>query len=284
MEEPWRDKLRAARERLDISQRELADRSGLSVETVRGYETGRRGGTREGLKQLLTALGITAYESMEILEAAGFAAPPTLFPEAQYPDYFFTIEELQSEVERVPWPEFAISSANEVVAANHATQKLWDIDFREQVATLTPVQRNLLSVASDRHFADRVVNWDECVGVMAAVFKGRPANPGSMDNPDAYLAQVLAEFATGDPAFLAKLLKIWTETPARPAKARWDYSVVWREEEFGELRFHCIVSTASEPGALSFNDWIPMDAETWIVLERVKSRKPTARPRANGRR
>jgi hypothetical protein len=33
-----------------------------------------------------------------------------------------------------------------------------------------------------------------------------------------------------------------------------------------------VVGTASEPGGLSFNDWQPLDAETWAVLERVKRR------------
>ena len=53
---------------------------------------------------------------------------------------------------------------------------------------------------------------------------------------------------------------------------RWGYRVVWRDEEFGEMRFHGIVGTASEPSGLGFNDWIPLDAETWAVLERVKTR------------
>ena len=38
------------------------------------------------------------------------------------------------------------------------------------------------------------------------------------------------------------------------------------------MRFHAIVSTASEPDGLAINDWIPLDAESWSVLEAVKAR------------
>lgn len=44
------------------------------------------------------------------------------------------------------------------------------------------------------------------------------------------------------------------------------------DDEFGDMRFLGIVSTASEPDALAFQDWHPVDAATWEVLERVKSR------------
>ncbi len=272
METAWRGKLRDTRERLGLSQRALAGRAGLSPETVRGYESSRRQPTRERLTKLLDALGAPPHDTNEIMAGAGFATPPTLFPEHAFPAYFISVEETQAEVERVPWPEFVIGGANEVVAANAAVQALWGIDFADLRANATPVQRNLLSVASQRRFADRVVNWDECVAVMAAVFKGRPVNPASLDEPDAYFSEVLAEFADGDPAFLARLVGIWMATPAREAKVRWNYRVVWRDDEFGEMRFEGIVSTASEPASLGFNDWHPLDAVTWTVLERVKSR------------
>jgi hypothetical protein len=38
------------------------------------------------------------------------------------------------------------------------------------------------------------------------------------------------------------------------------------------MRFICVVSTASEPDALGFNDWHPADADSWRVLELVKDR------------
>jgi transcriptional regulator with XRE-family HTH domain len=273
MDSVWRRKLRDVRQRLGLSQREVAERAGLSPESIRAYETGRRRPTRERLAAILQALDATVYDASEILEGAGFSTPSSAFPDGEYPNYyFFTMDEVQAEVELVGWPEFVTGGANDVVAANAAAQALWGIDFAREHATRPRAQLNLLSVASQHRFADRVVNWDECVAVMAAVFKGRPVNPASLDEPDPYFSEVLQAFADGDPAFLARLVRIWVATPARDAKVRWSYRVVWRDEEFGEMRFHCIVSTASEPGALAFNDWHPLDADTWTVLERVKAR------------
>ena len=268
----WRQKLRDVRKAAGVSQREVAGRSGLSQETIRAYESGRRRPTRERLTAILQALETPAYDSNEILTDAGFALSPTLFPADEYPNFYFTIDELQAEVETVPWPEFVSDNGNQVVAANAAVQALWGIDFARERATRTRAQMSLLGVASRRRFADRVVNWDECVAVMAAIFKGRPVKPASLDEPDPYFAEVLQEFANGDPAFLARLVGIWVATPAQEAKVRWSYRVVWRDEEFGEMRFQCLVSMASDPDGLGFNDWQPTDAETWAVLEQVKQR------------
>ena len=272
MDSVWRQKLRDVRKRIGISQREVAERAGISQESMRAYETGRRRPTRERLTAILQALEAPAYDANEILEAAGFSTPSTLFPADEYPDFFFSIDELQAEVELVAWPEFVLNNTTELVAANAAAQALWGIDWATERATRTRVQLNLLTVASDRKFADRIVNWDECVGTLVSVFKARQISPASLDEPDPYFAEVLREFADGDPAFLARLVRVWVATPGRDAKVRWSYRVVWRDEEFGEMRFLCMVGPANEPGGLSFNDWQPLDAETWGVLEQVKAR------------
>lgn len=112
------------------------------------------------------------------------------------------------------------------------------------------------------------------MATLASVFKGRPRDPHTIDQPDPYFHAVLAEFAKGDPAFLAKLIDIFSQTPARDPKCRWTYPVVWRDDDFGEMRFLGVVGTASEPDALAFQDWHPVDAATWDVLERVKARGP----------
>ena len=48
---------------------------------------------------------------------------------------------------------------------------------------------------------------------------------------------------------------------------------MWRDEEFGEMRLRCMAGTANELGGLSFNDWQPVDADTWTVLEKMKQRR-----------
>ncbi len=83
---------------------------------------------------------------------------------------------------------------------------------------------------------------------------------------------MLAEFAKGDPAFLKRLIEVWTSAVPWPAKVRQQYRVVWSDPGYGEMRFLAQITTASEPGGLAFNDWHPVDAGTWTVLELVKKR------------
>jgi hypothetical protein len=174
-------------------------------------------------------------------------------------------------VEDVAWPEYVINDNLEVVAANSTVEALWGIDLAREKQQRTAAQMNLLSVASDYRFTEHVQNWDECVGVIASVFKGRPEDARTLDEPDAYFNAVLAEFAEGNPAFLSRLIGIFAKIPAREPKVRWMFPVVWKVD-LGEMRFMNVIGTASEPDGLSFNDWIPQDAPSWDALERVKSR------------
>lgn len=265
----WPGRLREARLRAGLSQEQAGKLAAVSTETVRAYEAGRRSPTRERLIALLKALSVSAADARRILESAGFHAPESLFPPERFPDYFFTVEQLQTEVELVPWPEFVINNANELVAANRAAQKLWSIDFAVEREVRSRAQLNLLSVASQRRFAEKILNWDECIGTMASVFKGRPQDPASIDAPDPYFSEVLSEFAEGDPQFLAKLVNVWAATPARTPKVRWSYRIDWEDEHAGVMHFLALVSTASEPDALSFNDWYPLDAASWVNLSKL---------------
>jgi hypothetical protein len=193
----------------------------------------------------------------------------TRFPEDEFPAYYFTRNELDAAVERVPWPEFVAGDWLEVVAANSAAQAVWDIDFPREKSVRTRAQMNLLSVASDHHFADRVGNWDEVVAALATVLKARPHD---IDHPNPYLDAVLAEFARGDPAYLARLTDVWVKTPPHDSRCYWRYPVEWRDAEHGEMRFLATVSVCSEPDGTAFNAWHPLDGESWDALARVKAR------------
>ena len=269
----WRGELRAGREQLRLSRAQLATLADVPANTLRRWEDGTRMPTESRLRRVLDALRLTGEIENGILAGAGYEPRDTFFPTYKFPGYFYSVDELQSEVERVAWPEFVLDNSLGLIAANVSAQALWGIDFLEERGKRARAQMNLLSVASDRKFADRLLNWDACLTVMAGVFKGHPIAPGSLDEPNAYLNAVLAEFAAGDPVFLSRLINAWSSAPELPPKCRWSYPVLWSDAEFGDMRFHAIVSTASEPAGLAFNDWHPSDAETWGVLERVKARR-----------
>jgi hypothetical protein len=58
-------------------------------------------------------------------------------------------------------------------------------------------------------------------------------------------------------------MDLWEAVEPRTPKVRWTYRICWDAPGIGEVRFRITVSTCNEPLALSFNDWIPEDAESW---------------------
>jgi transcriptional regulator with XRE-family HTH domain len=271
MTEQWRSLLRQNRKRLGLSQSRVGYLCGLSPETVRKYENGARNPSRQHLSRILETLQVPQAEAKAILQGAGFSAPE-LFPLDRYPNYYFSRAELQEYVDGTPWPQFVLNNFSEVVAANRLAQALWGVDLAVESRKRRRAQLNLLAIAAEQRFAERVRNWDECLATLVAVFKGLPQGSESLDKPGPYFQEVLAHFASGDPEFLSRLMDVWSVTPAREAKCRWAYSVHWSDPRLGEMRFHCLVSTASEPEGLSFNDWVPVDAGSWSRLEQVKER------------
>ena len=266
-----------------MTRPQLAAVSGVPANTIRRWEDGTRNPTLPRLLRVLEALDCPSAEANAILEGAGYPTQRTLFPTDRFPNYFHTVEELQAVVEEVPWPEFVLNDNTEVVAANATVQALWGVDFRRERATRGPSQMNLLSVASLTLFTEHVLNWDEAVATLVSVLKGRPRDPHTLDEPDPYFSGVLDEFAQGDRSLLEPLIEVFASTPAREPKCRWTYPVRWKDNDFEEMRFIAVVNTASEPDGLAFNDWIPLDAESWEALESVKARHQKKRPSQRSR-
>mgnify|MGYP001577115788 CR=1 FL=1 len=274
--EGWRVVLREARRRLGITRQELAERAGLSPDTIRAYELGRRRPRRDHLELIVRTLNIPNAEANQLREDLGFAPLRTLFTGELDAHYYFTAAETEQAVEEYPWPSFVVNDAVEVVAANRAVAAVWDVDWTAERRRRPRAQRNLLAVAIDLRFAERVLNWDEVVGTLISVFKAKEPSY-ALDASNAYFQDVMHEFSTGDPAFLSRMLEIWNKTDGRESRCHWTYPVTWHDAGCGDMRFLAMVSTASEPDALAFNDWIPVDAGSWRVLEAVKGRHSDGR-------
>lgn len=267
----WRKILRDTRKGVGISQTELAERLGLSPETIRSYETKGRHPSASVLEQLVAALKIPNAVANEMRASVGHPLRSTIFDGVHDAHRYYTRDELHAVVETIPWPEFVVDDAIEVVAANATVQALWQVDFSHERKTRSRAQMNLIAVASERQFGDRVQNWDECVGIMISMFKTIDP-PYSLEEPTPYFQEVINEFIKGDPVFLSRLLKVWERTEPMEGKIRWTYPVVWADPDFGVLRFLATVSLANEEHATFFNDWHPVDAETWQRLEQLKAR------------
>lgn len=102
--------LRAERQRLGLTQAELAAQARVAPETLRKYESGGRTPTRASIERLLQALQVPHVPVRAILHELGFAAAETLFTPEADPDYQFTVPQLRVFVEENPWPQFAVNN------------------------------------------------------------------------------------------------------------------------------------------------------------------------------
>ena len=106
--------------------------------------------------------------------------------------------------------------------------------FDLQVEFADPIDRNLLSVASNPRFADRCLNWDEAIGAIVAVFKAHDWSPEHVEDPGPYFAGVMERFLQGDPKYVRRFLDVWESAPSSwNKKVRWTYPIVWNEPGVG---------------------------------------------------
>ena len=271
MNEEWRGIMRSVRRQLPLTQREVASRAGLSTDTVRSYETGRKHPRREHLVAILDVLKVARDARNAILTSAGFA-PDGHMLTYDYPRGMFLPAEAVAHVAKFPWPAFVLDEYLKVLGANDAAQALWGVDLDSEFTD--DVERNLLSVASSPRFADRCLNWDEAVTDLLAVFKGKDRGADDIENPTPYFKAVIERFLAGEPRYVAKLMRLWDgASPTWERKMRWSYRIVWDEPGIGVLRFECLATVAHHGDATHFNDWIPTDAPTWLALGELQRRR-----------
>ena len=264
----WFEMLAGARVRLGLTQAELAGRSRVSANTIKAYESGRRHPSPPYLAALLDALKLGRDERNMILANAGYASDGYLIGPWGYDGFMFTRHEATLFIEQYEWPAFLLGEMLDLIAANASAQRLWRVDLSKEF--LGPGDRNVLAVASDPRFGGRCANLPEVLTVIAAVFKGHHRGAESLDDPSPALRAMLERFLAGDPAYVQTLLQSWQDAVPRTPKIRWEYPVVWADPDVGTLRFRCIVNPAAEPDGIAFNDWIPLDAQTWDGLRRLK--------------
>jgi transcriptional regulator with XRE-family HTH domain len=259
--------LAAERVRLGLSQADLAARAHVSPHTLKAYESGRRHPSRPYLTAIMDALKIERSQRNRIFDAAGYATDWYEIGPWSDNRFMFTVDEATEFIAGYPWPAFLLNEMMEVCAANNAAQRLWMVDLDKEF--LDPIDRNMLAVASNPRFAERCTNLTEVLEVMAAVFKGHHRGPEALENPSPYFAAVLQRFLAGDAKYVQPFLEAWQKAVPRTPKIRWEYPIVWDDPDVGTLRFRGMVNPASEPDGLAFNDWIPLDAETWAALARL---------------
>ncbi len=265
----WGSELAEFRRALHLSREDLARLSSVSSPTIKAYETGVRRPTRPLLVAMLNALKVERTARNRLLMTAGFAPDGWVLGPDGVQGYMFDLQEAVEFVKTFRWPAFVMNDVLEVVGVNSICEKLWGIDFEAEFPT--PLDRNMLRVASDPRFADKV-DWDEMVPYAIAVFKGHHLGPEDIDRGSPYFTELLGRFMQGDAKYVNRFFELWQQTEPHAPKVRWSYPVTWTEPGVGVMHFESVVNTASAPDGLAFNDWIPCDAATWECLEKIAKR------------
>lgn len=253
----WQTALRALREAMRLNRRQAAALAGVSVETVRAYEVGRRLPSRRTLLALLLALRASRHDRNRILAAAGFREddrPPGVEPAA--PDLRF--DEAVADVLASPWPACLCDDVATVLAANPPALRLWEAPAGWEM--LHPPDRNLFARLSQPAFGDRVENWDEVASYAIATFKAHYGADAIADGSSPYLAAIVDRFMAGQPRYVQRFARAWASSEPALRKRRFRYPVSWRNRAGERRRFVVVVSMVNLTDGLFVYDWIPVEA------------------------
>jgi len=258
----WRRLLREHRRRLRISQPEVARRSELSLSAIKAYESGQRHPSREALAAIIEALGLAVEHANRLMAGAGYAVNLGHILDARYEPR--SLDWFTDEVERHRWPVFVTNEASDVIAANRAGRKIFGVALSERLPQ--PGKWNLLARASDPQFAGRLENWEETMRFMVGLGKADRRYDVNPERMITLLNDAFQSFLAGDPAYVARLLRLWDDAKPVPRSTRLQYPVRWRHESGAIMSFTVVMHIADIWQELSWHDWIPDDEATLSLL------------------
>ena len=269
MDKPWNLELRALREIAELTRAELAARAAVSEASIRAYESGARHPARETLNALLNALSVEPIRRHQIQVGAGYATDGGLVGAApEGPDY--TLTQAMAEIQRYPWPTHLNNEMFEVLDANPLMQAVWGVDMATE--RQTPVERSFVVALSTKRFADRILNWDEAMAMVARMIKGSHTEAGvesSAANP--YLASIAQNFLMGDPGYVQRFLRIWAECTPLIQKRRFVFPITWDHADLGRMNFWIVVNPANLDSYMTFCEWMPIDGDTGKKLDILRA-------------
>lgn len=264
----FREGIRSWRRKTGITQAQVASRSGLSVASIRAYETGARNPSHQSLQWIVHALGMPRDEANRIIAGAGYAVNSSSTYNWGYEPVSLT--ELAAEADSLAWPAFITNQGYDVVHANPAHQRVFEVDLSAEYTGHG--ERNLIAQAVNPVFASRMLNWDEAIGFVAGLAKADERwHSERATQPAPWLQGAMVRLAQGDPALVQRLLEIWLNAKPRPRRFRHRYNIAWLYRGEHRMHFTCINAISNVSDELHWNEWIPEDSETWRLLSEIGS-------------
>jgi len=259
LEQQWFDRLRVERQRRRVSRKALSKACGLSYETVRAYEFGWRGPKRETLERIVRVLDLSPAQANAILRSAGFSIDPVI-ERIDFP-------ELREFGEQVPWPQAIHTEDLHMISINSLLQKLIrNYHFH----TLRESERHALVGMIHPDRMRSIANWEEVMSFTISLWK----NAVGEELPKEYswwsaLAELLSNLSRLE---RKRFYELWDKTPPLSTHVRRDCIMVWRDADFGDMRFRIVNGSSKQYPDLLIHDLCPIDADTWRKLELVRER------------
>ncbi len=241
---------------------ELSACCGVSPESIRSYELGRRHPSRDHLLRLLDCLGADPTTRRSILSGAGFASGAGAGAnfELSVPE-----KEAIQLLHRRTWPAFLVNHRAEVVAVNEVAEKFLGLPAPRPRGP----RQSILTFATRRAIASKCLNWDAAVIVMIRGFKAGNPQEESLDAPSPSFSKLLEAVCAGDPGLVAQFFELWATMPAwRGPFAGVVYETIWKAGGRQRIRFNCAINCVNAEAGLYFHDWIPADSTSFRLLEK----------------
>ncbi len=259
-----------------MSQVELARAIHVSTATIASWETDRRRPRPSARSKIIEAadlLGVPASDLNTMLVDIG--QPPV--PARRFApvrDRRKPLAVLESECRSYKWPTLAMNEDFEVIAWNDAANDLSELDFGTDLAE--PGARHLLRMALSDHYAAKLQNWDDVIGIMVGMWKTTGFDPMSPEGRTPYFENLMAFVFTHHTAEIGRLLNIWQGTTPHTEGQRVVFPARWRTSDGTQLCFNCELSGWSDFDAVAALDWHPADALTWQWLEARRASRASA--------
>ncbi len=277
--------LRSFRLRSGLSAEELAAAARLSLDTIRSYETGRRRPRRrDAVIDLADALDLSPEDTNLMMDSLQFPRVPDGRMKPLF-DRRRPLSAAQEECETYSWPCLVTNENFDVIAWNQAANDLSELDFGTDLAE--PGARHLLRMALSPWYRDKLVNWDDVIGVLIRMYKTEQLHIEQPEDGTPDFNALVGYVAEHHPTELPHLFEMWTKAIPWVDGWRGYFPADWRTSEGVDLHFNCTVTTWSDFDATWAFDWQPADGATWNWLDaRRKGREEGESPiqaRAPGR-
>jgi hypothetical protein len=84
------------------------------------------------------------------------------------------------------------------------------------------------------------------------------------------MGSVMEQFMAGDPKLVARAFELFQQVEPQYPKIQSTYNYVWDHPSVGVLRFEVVMTTANDLAGFTFQDYVPVNAETWERLEQLR--------------